>query len=162
MKILDATCGYKGMWYQKNHPFVTYLDKRNGKYTHWLRSQARRNDVVTISPDIVADWTQILPFTDNYFDMVLFDPPHFIKPKEEDNTMINRYGYLPTDNWKQILKLGITELFRILKPEGVFILKWAETQKKIDEVLCLFPYKPIFGSQNNKSKTCRNGGQSMC
>ena len=28
MKILDATCGSRGIWYQKNHPFVTFMDKR--------------------------------------------------------------------------------------------------------------------------------------
>jgi hypothetical protein len=28
MRILDATCGFKDIWYQKNHPFVTFMDKK--------------------------------------------------------------------------------------------------------------------------------------
>jgi|TARA_Y100000034_G_scaffold104223_1_gene130612 hypothetical protein len=32
MRILDATAGFKGIWYQKNHPFVTFMDKRKGTF----------------------------------------------------------------------------------------------------------------------------------
>ena len=39
MKILDATCGTKSMWFQKNHPLVTYIDKRNGNFLYWNKSK---------------------------------------------------------------------------------------------------------------------------
>ena len=65
--------------------------------------------------------------------------------------MALRYGYLYKDNWNKVLKEGINKLFNILKPEGIFILKWCENSVKVEEVLKLIPYKPLFGS-NTKSK----------
>jgi len=94
--------------------------------------------------------------------MILFDPPHFIRIINENNdvTFLNRYGFLPSNKWKQILQDGIKELFRVLKPYGVFIFKWTDTDNhgivkelpSVDDILFLFPYKPIFGSRNIKSK----------
>ena len=149
MKILDATCGAKQMWFQKNHPLVTYLDKRNGKYIHWDKKNAERR-VININPDVVGDFTN-LDFEDNIFDMVLFDPPHIIAKKETNARVVNRYGILNKDNWKQTLSKGISELFRVLKPEGVFVLKWCENTISVDEIIKLSPYPPLFGS-NTKSK----------
>jgi len=145
MKILDATCGAKQMWFQKNHPLVTYMDKRNGKYIHWDKKNAEKR-VVKIDPDVIGDFTN-LDFDDNTFDMVLFDPPHIISNKESNIRMVNRYGILYKETWKQDLSKGIKELFRVLKPNGVFIFKWGETYKTVDEIIKLFPYPPIFGNR---------------
>ena len=68
----------------------------------------------------VTDFTN-LDFADNSFDMVLFDPPHIIAKKETNARVVNRYGILYKDSWKQTLQKGIIELFRVLKPEGVLI-----------------------------------------
>jgi SAM-dependent methyltransferase len=148
MKILDATCGTKAMWYEKNHPLVTYMDIREGKYLWWNPKKAYKKNVI-VEPDVIGDFTN-LDYLDNTFDMVIFDPPHILRTDIHDKNynMGNRYGFLPRDNWKQILKKGIKELFRVLKPEGIFIFKWADTDKPVEEVLKLFPYKPIFGNKN--------------
>ena len=154
MKILDATCGPKGIWYQKNHPFVTFMDKRNGIYHNILSGntsfKSRRK--YKIYPDVVSEWKDA-PFPNNHFDMIIFDPPHIIRPNESKKSGITcEYGMLFKNSWRNDLRIGIKKLFDILKPEGIFILKWCESCAKIEEVIKLFPYPPLFGT-NIKKKT---------
>jgi hypothetical protein len=150
MKILDATCGSKGIWYIKNHPFVTFMDKRKETVLSNHKHQKKREYV--INPDIISEWKDA-PFPDNYFDIVIFDPPHLIinRDKPKLSTMDKQYGNLYKDNWRQELKIGIKKLFDILKPEGVFILKWCENSVKVDEIIKMCPYPPLFGS-NTKGR----------
>ena len=150
MKILDATAGSRGIWYQKNLPFVTFMDKREGKFVFYPNPKTKRT--IDIKPDVVADWTKHVSSPDNYFDMVVFDPPHLVvskKPKSEFKMHI-QYGYLLKDTWKQTLKKGFNELFRVLKPEGFLVLKWCETDIKIMDVIKLSPYKPMFSNMSLK------------
>ena len=153
MKILDATCGFKGIWYQKNHPFVTFMDCRKGIFDGKTDKQTFKNRrVVKINPDVVSEWKDA-PFPDDYFDMIVFDPPHLITKNRNAklSQLQKQYGVMYEDTWKHIMKEGIDNLFKKLKPEGIFILKWCENNKRIDEVIRLFPYRPLFGS-NTKSK----------
>lgn len=152
MKILDATCGPKTIWYQKNHPFVTFMDIRKEK----INTLQKGNNlvckrIINIDPDVIADWSS-LPFPDNHFDMVVFDPPHIIqKKKTKPSQMKLKYGYFLESEYKTILVHGVAELFRVLKPEGTFIFKWSETSKKVDEILKLFPYQPMFGTRTGQA-----------
>lgn len=150
MKILDATCGFKGIWYQKNHPFVTFMDKRKETLLSNHNGLGKRR--IIINPDIISEWKDA-PFPDEYFDMIVFDPPHLIEKRGKKNlSSLNKYyGYLYKDNWREELRLGIKKLFEILKPNGVFILKWCENSAKVEEIIKLCPYPPLFGS-NTKSK----------
>ena len=154
MKILDATCGFKGIWYQKNHPFVTFMDKRKErvKCISIKDQRVSHKRFYNINPDIVSEWKDA-PFPDNYFDMVIFDPPHLIINRDKKNlsAMDKEYGNLYKDNWRGVLREGIKKLFDILKPEGIFVLKWCENSAKVDEIIKLCPYPPMFGS-NTKSK----------
>jgi len=151
MKILDATCGFKGIWYQKHHPFVTFMDIRKGKTGNSKGTKLKNKRYFKLNPDIISKWKDA-PFPDNHFDIIIFDPPHLIIDRnKKKSTMMYRYGCLYKDNWKKILREGIKKLFDILKPEGVFILKWCENSVKIDEIIKLCPYPPLFGS-NTKSK----------
>jgi len=152
MKILDATAGYRGIWYQKNHPFVTFMDVRNGvidNKTEGCKFKNRRR--FKVFPDVISEWKNT-PFPNDYFDMVIFDPPHLIveRGKKLPGLAIE-YGCLFKDNYRQVLSEGIKKLFDVLKPEGIFILKWCENKEKIDEIIKLFPHPPLFGS-NTKSK----------
>ena len=143
MKILDATCGFKGMWYQKNHPFVTFMDKRKGTFNHFKKS------TIKVEPDVVSDWNDT-PFEDNEFDLILFDPPHIIQNSNK-GIMAIKYGVLNPKTWKSDLSAGINELFRVLKPNGIFIFKWCETDRRthIKNILKLFPYPPLFGTNSD-------------
>jgi len=54
------------------------------------------------------------------------------------------------DDWREDLAKGFAECFRVLKPGGVLIFKWNETQIKVTEVLALTPHKPLFGHPSGK------------
>lgn len=101
-----------------------------------------------ISPDIIGDFRNI-PFDDNSFYMVVFDPPHLLKIGE-NSWLAKKYGKL-TDTWKEDLKLGFLECMRVLKPYGTLIFKWNEENIKLSEIQKLFPCEPVFG--NRRSKT---------
>ena len=152
MKILDASCGPKTIWYQKKHPFVTFMDIRKETInTLQLGNKLVCKRSIKIDPDVVADWKDI-PFGDDWFDMVIFDPPHIVQKNITKPSQIKlKYGYFLESNYKTILKDGIAELFRVLKSEGVFIFKWCETSKKVDEILKLFPYRPMFGTRTGQA-----------
>lgn len=70
--ILDMTCGARLMWHNKHHPDAVYCDIRSGTET---LSDGR---TVVIQPDQVVDFRQ-LPFPDETFTLVNFDPPHLTK-----------------------------------------------------------------------------------
>lgn len=154
MKILDATCGFRGIWFQKNHPFVTFMDKRNEtvKCICIKDQRVSHKRFYKVKPDVVSEWKDA-PFPNNYFDMVIFDPPHLIIDKNKKNlsAMEKQYGHLYKHNWRSELKQGIKKLFDVLKPEGIFILKWCENSVKVEDIIKLCPYPPLFGS-NTKSK----------
>ena len=97
-----------------------------------------------IKPDIIADFRNI-PFDDNTFSMVVFDPPHLLKVGE-NSWLAKKYGKL-SDTWSQDLKQGFNECMRVLKPYGTLIFKWNEQQIKLSEVLKCFSNKPIFGNK---------------
>lgn len=68
--ILDACCGNRMFWFDKNHPAVEYIDKRIVK-----RHEFWQGRFIEVAPDTVADFTK-LPFADRSFKLVVFDPPH--------------------------------------------------------------------------------------
>lgn len=155
MRILDATAGARSIWYQKNNSHVVYFDKRKGRFNSQSGDKTSQDvRLYKIYPSIVGRW-EFLPFIDKCFDMVVFDPPHLIKPKGKKLIgMVACYGILYLDEWKIVLSKAISELFRVLKDDGTFILKWCENDKPIHEVLNLFPYTPMFGSRTGqKNKT---------
>lgn len=144
MKILDVCCGGRMFWYNKNEPHTTYMDIRDGDYSVHRNGYEKK---VIVHPDIQADFTSI-PFDDNTFDMVVFDPPHLT---HADGYMGAHYGQLPKD-WKPMLKQGFDECMRVLKPESTLIFKWCETHIPFSEVLKVFKRKPIFGDRHSKTR----------
>ena len=151
MKILDATAGCRSIWYQKDLPFVTFMDKRNGTFVaRSENSKLKDNRYKKIKPDIVSEWKDA-PFPDESFDMIVFDPPHKIGRRDKKICSLEvSYGMLYADDWRHVLSGGINKLFKLLKPEGFFILKWCETDKPLEEILKLFPYKPLFGTRTGQ------------
>ena len=64
---------------------------------------------------MVCDFTN-LPFPDNSFPFVVFDPPHLTGAKETA-WLVKKYGKLDED-WPQMLHDGFQECMRVLKPDG--------------------------------------------
>ena len=73
--ILDVCCGSRMFWFDKNNDKVVFMDNR---VLHDILCDGRKLD---IEPDVVGDFRNI-PFEDNTFHMVVFDPPHRVKVGE--------------------------------------------------------------------------------
>ncbi|WP_299116970.1 class I SAM-dependent methyltransferase [uncultured Winogradskyella sp.] len=146
--ILDACCGSKMFWFDKNNQDVLFIDKRFETLSAKDRDKTR---IIEVKPDVVADFTD-LPISDKTFYMVVFDPPH-LKTLGKTSWMAKKYGKLE-GNWKEMLAKGFDECMRVLKPNGTLIFKWNESEVKANEVLSLIPYKPLFGhTTGRQSKT---------
>jgi len=132
--ILDACCGSKMFWFNKNHPNTLYVDNRRKKYK---LCDGRK---LEIDPDMLMDFT---------FNLVVFDPPH-LKTLGENSWMAKKYGTL-SDDWESDIKKGFDECWRVLKENGVLIFKWSESEINISEILKLIDYQPLFGHTTGRS-----------
>lgn len=141
-KILDVCCGSKMFWFNKNREDTVYMDNREYE---GILCDGRK---IEIKPDIVTNFKKI-PFPDNSFKLVVFDPPHLLRVG--DNSWLKKkYGKLD-NSWPQDIKKGFEECFRVLEPFGILIFKWNEEQIKLSEILKLTKIEPLFG--NKRAKT---------
>lgn len=140
--ILDACCGSKMFWFDKNNENTIYMDNRE------LEDTLCDGRKLEIKPDIIADFRN-MPFADESFYLVVFDPPH-LKQIGETSYMAKKYGRL-TEEWPKDLKIGFKECMRVLKPNGVLIFKWNETQIKLKDILNIIEYKPLLGNRRDKT-----------
>jgi 23S rRNA G2069 N7-methylase RlmK/C1962 C5-methylase RlmI len=145
-KVLDVCCGPKGMWFDKHDPRALYLDRRNEIHKNTYASGYKET---TIEPDIIGDFTDIKQ-PDNSFSLVVFDPPHIKRGDKNKGEIVLRYGKL-NGEWREMLKQGFKECFRVLKPNGVLIFKWCEIEIPLKEILELTDEKPLFGHKTKKN-----------
>ena len=141
--ILDACCGSKMFWFNKENKDVLFMDNREVNDT---LCDGRK---LIIKPDIVADFRDI-PFDDNTFYLVVFDPPHLIKAGEK-SWLSKKYGKLNEDTWQEDIRQGVDECMRVLKPNGTLIFKWNEQQIKLKKILNIIRHEPLFGNRRNKT-----------
>ena len=65
-----------------------------------------------------------------------------------------KYGSLSKETWKEDLKRGFSECWRVLQDYGVLIFKRNEAEKKLAEILPLFTATPLFGhTTGSRSQT---------
>ncbi|WP_119312638.1 class I SAM-dependent methyltransferase [Morganella morganii] len=140
--ILDMCCGSRMFYFDKENPNVLFCDIRRERR---ILCDGRELD---INPDVIADFRN-LPFPDKSFEMVIFDPPHLVRAGE-NGWQRKKYGALDKESWRDDLSKGFGEAMRVLKPNGILIFKWNETQIKTSEVLALTDYKPVFGHPSGK------------
>lgn len=150
--ILDPCCGSRMMWFDRANPNVVFGDIRRETLTVSDQSNGRIGGTRTISvePDALFDFRAI-PYADETFRLVAFDPPHLVRAVPR-SWLAAKYGKLGAD-WRDDLRAGFAECFRVLQPAGVLVFKWNETQVKVREVLALTPHQPLFGNVAGK----RNG-----
>ena len=148
--ILDATCGSRMMWFNKDHPATLFCDNREMEKTLiWEGKNERKGQkrYLEITPDKIVDFRK-MDFPDKSFKLVVFDPPH-IKHAGKKSWLYAKYGALG-DTWQQDLQKGFSECWRVLDDYGVLIFKWNEESINTAEVLKLFSQKPLFGHPTSK------------
>ena len=146
--VLDPCCGSRMMWFDKADPRAIFGDRRSETLT--VTDRSHREDgtrTLTIEPDVLLDF-RALPYPDDSFKLVAFDPPHVVRAGPR-SWLAAKYGKLGKD-WRDDLRAGFAECFRVLEPEGVLVFKWNETQVKLREVLALTPEKPLFGQVSGR------------
>jgi SAM-dependent methyltransferase len=121
---LDMTSGLFGMQYELREVAAVNVDM----------SEYRK---VTVRGNF-----QGLPFRDNVFEKVLYDPPHTVDSR---NTLLGTFPYYPGGEphlasfkygcYRNVTQLreavanGTREAYRVLKSGGVMIFKWSDSEK---------------------------------
>ncbi|RUS38515.1 SAM-dependent methyltransferase [Lacticaseibacillus paracasei] len=150
--ILDMTAGSRMFWWDKHNPLAVFLDKRRETFTVTYHNAGREpfDKEIEIEPDVQWDWAKKdLPFENNQFSLVVFDPPHLLHAGKT-SWLARKYGVLDED-WQNQLKRGMDEAMRVLKPYGTVMFKWNDDQIKLSEVLKAIGRKPIFGDKKAKT-----------
>ena len=140
--VIDVCCGSRMFYFDKQDNRVLFCDKRNESH---ILCDGR---TLEIKPDVQLDFTN-LPFPDETFHLVCFDPPHLVKVGH-NSWLAKKYGQLNKSTWQEDLKAGFSECFRILKTNGTLIFKWNETDIPVKDILSLTEHKPLFGHISGK------------
>lgn len=150
--VLDACCGSRMMWFERDDPRALFMDVREGEWSkdYGTPSSAGRKPIV-VRPDTRGDFTS-MPFLDESFWLVVFDPPHHTAAwfGKGCSIMQNSYGVL-LPGWEEMLRRGFVECFRVLKPNGTLIFKWGDREIPVSRVLGLTEQRPLFGSRSSKN-----------
>jgi SAM-dependent methyltransferase len=134
--ILDACCGGRMFWINKNNENVVFQDIR--KEVLPLIEKYNRADF-SVEPDVIGDFRK-MNFADNSFKMVVFDPPHLFLG--EKSWLKKKYGSL-NETWYKDMKQGFNECWRVLDNYGTLIFKWNDGAINIKDIEPLFPVQPL-------------------
>jgi len=128
-------------WFNKQDPRALFVDIRRET---WITDTRPGASPTVVNPDVLADFSN-LPFPDNSFPLVIFDPPHLVRNGKQSR-MSRKYGDLKGD-WREMIRKGFAECFRVLKPEGTLVFKWNELDVSVAEVMALTPERPLVGNR---------------
>ncbi len=142
-KILDVCCGSRMFWFDKRNKDTIYMDIRQ------LDDTLCDGRQLSVNPDVIGDFRNI-PYEDNSFKLVIFDPPHLVKAGK-NSWLAKKYGKLDEASWPTDIKQGFDECMRVLDKDGILIFKWNEEQIKLKQILDLIEYIPLIG--NKRAKT---------
>lgn len=135
-------------WFDRNNPDVMFCDCREVDDEVIWRSRDGKNERrITVKPDVVCNVTN-LPFEDNTFWHVVFDPPHLAKVGES-SWLAKKYGRLD-ENWRDFIRDAFRECMRVLKPNGTLIFKWSEVDIPLKDVLAAISTPPMYGHRSGK------------
>ncbi len=138
--VLDVCCGSKMFWFDRDDDWALFVDIRR-EVCHADTREGRRE--IIVDPDYIADF-RALPFDDAMFSLVVFDPPHTFAGTK--GWMRKKYGTL-TASWREDIRAGFRECFRVLRPLGTLVFKWSEHRVPVATVLSLTPEQPLFGQR---------------
>lgn len=146
--VLDPCCGGRMMWFDPRDQRCLFGDLRDE--TVVVTDRTHREDgtrVVEVHPDVRFDFRD-MPFAKDSFALVVFDPPHLVRAGPK-SWLAAKYGKLGAD-WRDDMRAGFAECFRVLRPDGVLIFKWNETQVSVREILACTDHAPLFGHRSGK------------
>ena len=151
--VLDVCCGPRMMWFDKADDRALFHDRRDADIETRPNAAYKNGKVFSIRPDVRGSFAS-LQFPDNTFTHVVFDPPHFVETDPNSKMLMRvQYGQL-ADGWKDEIRQGFSECFRVLKPQGTLVFKWCEYDVPVADVLALTQEKPLYGHRSGKqSKT---------
>jgi len=141
--ILDPASSMRSFYFDKKDSRVLFGDIRE-RETHLLTN----GQTIHIEPDEVMDFRSI-PYPDESFQCVIFDPPHRLELKNESD-FIKKYGSLNRESWRDDISEGFRECFRVLKTGGTLIFKWSEVSIPLKDILLLTNQKPVLGHPSGK------------
>lgn len=145
--ILDACCGNRTIWFQKQQSNTCYIDIRQ-EPKGYIKSRLNFD----VRPNIKMDF-RALGFRDNTFKLIVWDPPH-LKTLGKTSLMRKKYGCLNAQTYPFDIRQGFSELWRVLQEYGTLILKWNTTEITKKEILACIPEIPLFGhTTGSTSKT---------
>lgn len=108
-RVLDACCGSRMFYFDKRDPDVIFADVRE------LETTLCDGRTLLVKPDVKMDFRD-MPYADNSFKVVVFDPPH-LSDAGTGSWLAKKYGILPHD-WKMYLKQGFDEFSEVIKTFG--------------------------------------------
>ncbi|MDN5786511.1 class I SAM-dependent methyltransferase [Pseudorhodobacter sp.] len=146
--VLDACCGSRMFWFDRLDDRAVFGDHRRETHTLTDKSSKGGSRELTISPDLLLDF-RALPFPSDRFNLVVFDPPHLVR-NGRSGWLAKKYGKLGAD-WRDDLRSGFAECFRVLQPHGTLIFKWNEHEIPVRDILALTDHKPLFGNRCGKT-----------
>ena len=145
--VLDPCCGSRMFWFDSQDERTVFGDIRRESHTLADSSSKGGSRQLTVAPDEMIDFRN-LPYGDNHFHLVVFDPPHLVK-NGRTGWLAKKYGKLG-DSWQSDISAGFRECFRVLRPFGTLVFKWNEQDIRVSEILALTPHKPLFGNRSGK------------
>lgn len=146
--VLDACCGSRMFWFDRDDERAIFGDIRREEHDLADKSSAGGSRKLIVDPDQLIDFRD-LPFPDDQFHLVIFDPPHLVS-NGRNGWLAKKYGKLGTD-WRDDLRSGFSECFRVLRPFGTLIFKWNEHEVKVSEILKLTDQRPLIGNRCGKT-----------
>ena len=155
-QILDATCGGRSIWLpgNKDREDTLYIDNRE-ESPGFAEEGTDYEQYYSVEPESVEDYRD-LPYNDESFNLVVFDPPHVVTDggmEQLSGIVQRRYGALRAETWQSDLEQGFEELWRVLKPGGSMVFKFADNHVDFRDVLELAPTDPLFGTTTKKGNT---------
>lgn len=146
-RVLDVTCGSRGIWFDKNYKHAIYCDARREHHERTDDKGVTRK--IDVAPDVQCNFTD-LPFENNTFALVVFDPPHAIRLSEK-SWLYKKYGQYDTKkDMMDNVTAGFRECMRVLKTDGTLVFKWAEVSVSAQDIIKAFGQAPLFGVRLGK------------
>ena len=146
--VLDVCCGSRMFWFDRQDERAVFGDNRDEHHTLTDSSSSGGSRELVIAPDVLLDF-RALPFAAGSFHLVVFDPPHLVS-NGKSGWLAKKYGKLGVD-WKDDIRSGFAECFRVLKPNGTLVFKWNEHEIPVSAILALTEHKPLIGNRSGKN-----------